>query len=138
MSDESDILIIDKLNNMKDFLKMNVLDDINIKIDENLLHENLKKRGLENRVSQDQIDKFNAMSSNMIKSLLEVDVKSFYKKDLFEYIVLSEINKEVENDRLDDYIREKFNEIDKEYTVPGDVIDRIKKFLLFCYEIVNA
>ena len=135
----SDELIIEKLNNMKEYLKENVLDHINLKIDETLLKENLKKRGLDDgRVSKEQIERFNNMSSNVIKSLLEVDVKEFYKRDLFEYLVLSELNKEVENDTLEYYIKEKFNEVDKDYEVPDDVIDRIKKFLLFCYEIVNT
>ena len=136
---DKDQLIIDKLKNMKQYLINNVLNNINLKIDETLLKENLKKRGLlENRVSNEQIEKFNAMSSNMIKSLLEVDVKSFYKRDLFEFIVLNEINKEVENETLEDYINDKFKEVDRDYKVPDDVIDRIKKFLLFCYEIVNT
>ena len=133
----SDELIIEKLNNMKEYLKENVLDHINLKIDETLLKENLKKRGLENRVSQDQINRFNDMSSNMIKNLLEVDIKSFYKRDLFEYIVLSEINTQVENETLEEYIKEKFNEIDKEYKVPDDVLKRIKKFIMFSYEVIN-
>ena len=135
----SDELIIEKLNNMKEYLRLNLLDHINIKIDQTLLKENLKKRGLDDgRVSKEQIERFNNMSSNVIKSLLEVDVKEFYKRDLFEYLVLSELNKEVENDTLEKYIIERLNDFDKNYKVPDDVLDRIKKFLLFCYEIVNT